>query len=197
MNMICNKYMYYKMFNSIWICSPSLHTIEKKIDLKYGGMIPEFSLEILNEIIGTQKALQAEKEPEEEDYECLLILDDVVAKMAKNMQELVALAYNRRHLNITLMIITQKYNKCPKELRDVASHLILYKTANDDEEEVRKEWSYKKKDPFGELCEFVYNMPKQFLFIRRDYPEDQKYYKNFTYGPIDDDDLKKITKEPK
>lgn len=177
MNMIFNKHIYRGKFHFVDVFSPSLKTIDKKIEITNGGLYPDFSLELLNEVIERQK--QMNDVEDEEDKECLLILDDVVAKMKKNMDELISLAFNRRHLHVTLLIITQKYNKVPKELRCVASHLALFKAAKSDMKDVFEEWSNLSRPAFDHICDEVYDKPHEFLFIRQDQPEKRKYGKGF------------------
>lgn len=182
-NMITNPAIYCGQFDNVYVFSPSFQTIKKKLGLPPEHIFKEFSLDKINEIMQEQLMLndpEFREKGDTEKEECLIILDDCIARIKdRQVAELEQACLNRRHCFTTIILVSQRYNRIPKILRTVASHLIIFNPPNSDKDDVFKEWSNVTKEMFNEICLFVYNEPKQFLFIIKEEPETKKYYKGF------------------
>jgi GTPase SAR1 family protein len=170
MNLITKKNKFYnKQFDKIYIFSPSIHTISKKIDLPEEQLIPTLDMEILEAIV-------EDCGMGEEDT--LIIIDDLVNSLTKNMKAILRLIYNRRHLGISIFITAQKYTKIPLELRSAMSNVYIFKTGNKKElksieEEIA---STLDKKQFGMLVKHVFSKPHAFLYVKIN---DQEFYNGF------------------
>jgi len=114
-------------------------------------------------------AFEQIKQNSEAGETTLLYLDDMASDLKQNMrtQELFnRLCFNRRHLKVSIMFLTQTYKSIPVNCRKTASHLILYRTNNKMENQaVFDEVMFMDKNDIDELLEYVYDKPFQFLFI--------------------------------
>jgi hypothetical protein len=105
MNLISRrKQFYWRKFDRIVFFSPSLHTIKKKIGIPEEDLIDGFDLDKLREVIDEQKG---------SDEHTLIILDDCIVHLKKNMGELLETLFNRRHMGsgCSVIITSQKYSK--------------------------------------------------------------------------------------
>ena len=120
LNMINKKGCYHKKFDKVYIFSNSLHTITATISLPDDRLI--HGIDDLEDII--QKI-------EHTDDKVLIILDDVVTDI-KDSDIMQRLIFNRRHLagGVSLVIITQVYNKLKPSLRKCCTDLVLFNTSN-------------------------------------------------------------------
>jgi hypothetical protein len=164
------KKNYYKQFDKIFIFSPSLNTVSKKIHLPDEQLIPSLDMDILDEIIAQQE--------EDNSEDVLIIIDDLVSSIVKNSKALLRLIYNRRHLNCSIFITTQKYNKISLDLRTAASSIYLFKVSNKAElRSIKDEIGIGlDEDQFQELLVATYKKPYDFLYVKLDSGE---YYRNF------------------
>ena len=179
------KCFYHKQFHKIYIFSNSLHTIKEKINLPKEQLVHGFDLERLTEII-TEEQQQAE---EEDANKCLIIFDDIVAQITKNLPPMLKLLYNRRHIGggISILLTTQKFTKIPLELRTVATGVFFFHTKNKTEiETLFDEYGNMKKINFYKLLEYVFEKPHNFLYLNLLEPVDKMYYKNFNLLTLDD-----------
>jgi hypothetical protein len=166
-----NKF-YWRMFDNIYIFSPSLNTIKKEIKIPSENMIDGFDEERLEEIIENAR----NREPDEHT---LIILDDVVVQLSRNLAPLLAAIYNRRHLGLSVMVITQKYNKVPLELRVAMSDIMMFNNAKKELDALFTEFVNIERKLFDKMVELVFDKKHNFLYIRTNEPTDNKYYKNF------------------
>jgi Cdc6-like AAA superfamily ATPase len=159
---------YYGVYDRVYFISPSIHTIGKKINFNDERVFNNFSEEILNHII---------EEEEGQDNKCLLILDDVVAQLNRNMKPMLKFIYNRRHIGggFSVWLLAQKWNKIPLELRSCCSHTILFKPGNKKElTDFYDELCNLDKNSFNEICNYIYKDKHDFLFY-----DMKDYYRNF------------------
>lgn len=173
MNLLCNKskHGYYRKFHKIYLFSPSLHTIEKRIDLPEDQMISQFTMEAL------QKAIDSIAD----DENALFVLDDVASHLKPNMSEMLKLVWNRRHTGAgsSVMIITQKYNAIPLQLRSACSSVFMFNKAKKELVDLYDEFSGLEKSTFVEISRVALSKKHQFLYMKLDEDEMNKYYRNF------------------
>ena len=179
------KCFYHKQFHKIYIFSNSLHTIKEKINLPKQQLIHGFDLERLSEIISEEQ-----KEAEDDDAnKVLIVFDDIVAQISKNLPPMLKLMYNRRHIGggMSIILTTQKYTKIPLELRTVATGVFFFATKNKTEiETLFDEFGNMKKINFYKLLDFVFDKPHSFLYLNLQESVDKMYYKNFNLLNIED-----------
>lgn len=171
---------YIKLFDDIVIVSPSRHTLKKDIfedideNKKFDNLEPEV-IEFVNGLTDGNK---------EDDKHTLLILDDVsiLLKNPAIEKDLVNLANNRRHRNLSIIFITQIFNQAPPALRKNLDLLMLFKPKTRQEQEsLIKDYFTMKREQVLELFNFVYREKFDFMiidFTQRKKPEYQ-YFRNF------------------
>ena len=167
-NMICSKNkMYYKKFDTVHFWSPSRHTIGKKIKLaddRFHDILDFDELELL--IQGLPK-----------ESNTLFIFDDCISSIKKNCDIFLKLIYNRRHLHISIILVSQVYNKIPCEIRKACSALMFFRNNNKKEiDTVFDDFASQSRDDFKFICHTVFKRPHDFLMI--DTVHDS-YYRNF------------------
>ena len=165
---------YNKCFNKVIIWSPSLHTLKEPIYLPKDRFYKNIDFEELqNEINELEKN-------EGLNIETLFIFDDVINQISKkedDLKKFMRLVDNRRHLNLSILFVTQKYNKLPLSLRVMCSSIFLFETAKTEYDAIYKDLIKNlSKKQFDELLNFVFDKPKNIFYIVL---EDNLYYKNF------------------
>ena len=136
MSMLTNPEMYHKCFHHVFFVCPTTsrasiagdpwkdHNPEKLFEELTPRRVLEFALEF-------SKVASAEKQ-----Y-TLLILDDCAAELKNKEIERVLkhLIWNRRHLKLSIWIMSQSYNALPLSIRKALSHCIMFKPRNKKETE--------------------------------------------------------------
>ena len=180
---------YYKQFHKIYIFSNSIHTIAEKISLPPEQIIRGFSEDKLQEVIDKEEDEERERDEDEEPTKILMIFDDVVSQIKKNLPSMLHLAFNRRHIGggVSIMLISQKFNKIPLELRTVATGMFFFATKNRQEiESVWKEYADTSKETFFKVLKYIFDTRHNFLYINLAQPSGQTMYKNFNQLTITD-----------
>lgn len=186
LNLLCVPDKYYnKQFDRVFLISPS----QKSTDKDYWRSLPEeqrfheFSEEVLNEILEDIGG-SGEK--------ILVILDDVVAQLKKNMTPLLRFLYNRRHVCgpkgcCAVMITSQVLNKVPLEIRKVMTHVCTFYMASKREKDSFYEdyaGSMLAKPDYDSLLRYVFDKKHNFLMFDA---ANNNLYKNFNrlrlHGP--------------
>lgn len=163
------KKMYYKQFDKIYIFSPSLGTVSRNIHLPDDQIFPDLDFDELNAII--------EKERNAEGKRILLVFDDVIASINKNQKEFLKLCYNRRHINATIILVSQVYNKIPLEIRKVCSALFFFTNTNKKEiQSVYDDLILVERPIFDAIIKHCFQGPHDFLFYIVD---SQQFFHNF------------------
>lgn len=162
-----SKHTFYKKFDQVHILSNSLHTISQKIKLPEDRLHHGIDdLEDLVDQLSTQKD------------RALIILDDVISDI-KNNEFFMKLLYNRRHIGggISIVILTQVWNKLPLSLRKVAGHVVLFNTSNKKEfDSFFGDFINEKRETFDEIIKYTFDKKHSFLFLDTD---KKQFYKNF------------------
>ena len=177
-NLLCKKSkprFYYKQFDKVYIFSPSLHTINKKINLPDDQMINHLDINKLTEIVNEQLELGKNGDHN------LFVIDDLINDIKGNIPELLRISYNRRHIGkgSTLIITSQKYNKLDNALRAVASQIIMLNNNKKELESLYLDHINIEKDEFEKLVDFVFDKKYNFLLINSENDKHNRYFKNF------------------
>lgn len=155
---------YNKQFDRVYIFSPSMHTLGTALKIPKARLHQDVTF--LPEILKLS-LLHKKVNP---NYRMLLVFDDMshIFRKSGNLREFVRMAQNRRHIGVSVMMVGQKLNKIPLELRSQADALAYFKNTNNTELKVlRDEFLPAVETPqFFELMDTVYRDRHDFLFIR-------------------------------
>ena len=176
------KWAYNRQFHKVYIFSNSLHTIKKKLKLPDEQLVHGFSPESLQEVLDAEQEEENELEEGEEPNRILMIFDDVVSSIKKNIDPMLKLIWNRRHIagGCSVMLTTQKFNAVPLQLRCAASAVIFFRTRNKAEiDAVFREYIGLSREEFMKVLRFVFDERHNFLYINLELPGDKSLFKNF------------------
>ena len=180
--------IYYRVFKNIIYCCPnnSRSTVKDNplADLEDDNIFDTLSNKVKERIY----AIKAEymKTPDKH-YNQLLIIDDCTHSLKDNDIEnmLAELSNNRRHLNLSIIILTQYLTSIPASVRSQISCAIVFKPANNkDLEKIKTEFVNMGTEDFRLLCNFVFQTKHDHLFINR---ENNNLYKNLQRIVLKDD----------
>jgi hypothetical protein len=114
------KQSFRKCFHKIVLCSPSTHTIKQDVfKIPDSQKYTDFN-ECMYDIETHLDASKAEEERDDEKKFNLLILDDVASSLRANRGNeilLTSLLQNRRHKNLTTILVVQKWTNLPTGVR--------------------------------------------------------------------------------
>lgn len=187
LNLICkakrkgSSGMYNKKFDKIYIISPSLATMEKNPfeSIPEDQIYDELSVETLETIL---------EEISETGEKVLLIIDDCVNDMSKNMELQLLIrkiAMNRRHLSgygggVSIWITSQVYNAIPLCIRKCLSHLFLLNSKQRREiDSLFDEHILIKKEDFYKILKHTFQEPRDFLYLDLQNTYDKMFHRNF------------------
>jgi hypothetical protein len=187
-NMMDNPKIYKKVFTKILLCMPKNSRLSLKDNIFED--LPEDQLfDTLNESILTKiKSIKDEFEQDKEDRlengkppicrHQLLILDDVTAhlKESENINMLIELATNRRHYNLSIILLVQFLRSIPRPIRFFTTSCIFFKASNNlDTAVLREEYINLPKNIFESLLNFVFDTDAHdYMIINKD---TNTYYK--------------------
>lgn len=168
--------IYYRVFKDIiWVCpSSSRNSIQDdKNPLQYVNHIFDNMDYDVSDIISQNKKSY---DDEGKNYSQLLIVDDCGSSLKHSTELLSELAMNHRHLNLSIIILTQYTVSLPKSIRAQVSLPIIFKPSNQDLDTIHKEYLLElSKNDFRHLMNFVFKEKHDFLIIDR---SSNTYYKN-------------------
>tara|TARA_R110000782_G_scaffold245858_1_gene332548 strand:- start:1401 stop:2186 length:786 start_codon:yes stop_codon:yes gene_type:complete len=158
---------YRKLFDNIIVCSPTLGqgSSNKKCpfrDIK--NKHTDLTLEVLNKI---QKTASDGKE---NDEHTIMIFDDIGASLRKNAgveKELAKMLNNRRHMNLSVIIVLQRFFDCNPSMRSSISHFITFRPKTMTEiEKIGSELMPFKKQDYLQIFNYVFDTDKYaFLYV--------------------------------
>jgi hypothetical protein len=163
MSMLTNPDMYHKAFHHIFFVCPA--TSRASIngdpwkDHPEDKLFDELTPQVLQFVHEFSKVASAEKQ-----Y-TLLILDDCAAELKNKEIERILkyLVWNRRHLKLTIWIMSQSYIALPLSIRKALSHAIMFRPRN-------------KKETQAIFDELLF-LPKEQheLIVNHIFPENDEY----------------------
>ena len=169
------------MFNNIILVSPSAHTIKDSPlenisnDQKFDS-ISEEVFELVDSM--TDDAIQ-------ENKHTLLILDDISSqlRMKENEKILNQLIKNRRHLNLSIWIVTHKSTDASPALRSNANLIFLFRPKTTREiDTIQSEYMMMSKQRADEIMNAAYKDRYDFLLIDTSLRtgSDFRYFRNYS-----------------
>ena len=184
-----DKRYYNKYFDRVEIISNSMSTVPlEKFKLPSNQIHPKYSDDVLMKIIENIK--------QDDNYNSLIIIDACIRSLTKS-KILCSLLQNRRHLtqntnkdgnaNLTIWITSQKFNMLSLSLRTALSHVIVYKSTNNQEkkaiqDELMSDLNNNQQEEILDLC---WDKPYGFVFIDVNAVRDKRYHSNFDSIIID------------
>lgn len=191
MNLLQSRQAYRKRFENIFLVSPTARTDTKLKKLvseleEDGKYFDTFSEDLIEAIL---EMIKADNEENEKRNKHLIILDDCVLDLSKKRSSILnKLVITSRHNNITLLILTQKYNAIPTLIRSNADLITFFNSLNKKEiDTLQEDLNIDKeifKDIYNQACMSRENDGHNFLHINL-LANPIKFYKCFTPIEID------------
>lgn len=173
LNLIKKRRRFYnQLFDQVHIFSGSLRTINEKLGLGEDRLHEGLELPELEKVVDNI----------DDEERALLVFDDVVASIERNMKPFLRIAYNRRHIGkgVSIMLLSQKLLKVPHELRCACNGVFLFRTSNMREiNSMWEEYFPMPKDQFLQLLKYCWRGKHDFMFVKLDAVECKKYHRNF------------------
>jgi len=164
-----------------------------KLNLNENRVHGKFSNEILKDIIETERE-------DDENNNCLLVLDDCIKQLKKNSDELCKVILNRRHIltnpdvdgcaGLSVFILSQRYNELPLTFRCNTSSIYLFRTDNKKELDCIKSelMSDLTKEQQNAVLKLAWNDRYSFLLIKNNKPTSERYFQRFNKIIIREED---------
>jgi GTPase SAR1 family protein len=141
----------------------------------------ELTYENLNEV------KQRIEQDSEEGLNSTIVFDDVTSELKNKstMQLFKQLAFNRRHLHLSMYFLVQTWYSVPKELRRLWTNMFIFKVSKNELTNIWDEIIEHEIEYLPNIMKTVYNEPYKFLFINTD---SQRMFDGFDEVIFDDDD---------
>ena len=178
-----------RVFDSVVIVSPTLSTLANNIfeDLDEKKKFKSFDEEMLDgldEILEEMRDKQEDEDenPDGEEFNTLLILDDVGTQIKKNKRaeaRFSQLIANRRHKNLSVITITQKHKDMPLSIRANLTHYITFLPKNQQEKEaIYGEYVSRPKKDMNDFFNYFFQKKYDQMLIDMSNPP-FIFYRNF------------------
>ena len=168
MTMLTHPEMYHKAYHNVFVVMPK----SSRASLAGNPFKDHPEDKLFDEL--TPQVLQYVHEyckvGSEEKHWSLLILDDCAAELKNKEVERVLkyLIWNRRHLKLSIWILSQSYNAMPLSIRKALSHCIMFKPSNKKETEaIFSELVFQSREQQEALTHHCYpaGEPHSFIFL--------------------------------
>jgi len=159
-----HKKSYRNMFNNIILVSPSAHTIK---DSPLENISDDQKFHSISDEVFDLVELMTEDSVEENKH-TLLILDDISSqlRLKENEKKLNQLIKNRRHLNLSIWIVTHKSTDAPPSMRSNANLIFLFRPKTTREiDTIQSEYMMMTKSRADELMQAAYKDRYDFLLL--------------------------------
>ena len=182
LNALKNKNIYKRVFDKILLVMPKNSRASMKHnpldDLPDDQVFENFDSAVMDKIKAIREEFDELNKKKPRNRSQLLILDDVTAYLKDHPKELIELATNRRHLKLSIILLSQFIRAIPRPVRFQITDLVVFKPANElDTKVIEEEYSNLPKDKFQDICRFVWESAHDFLFINKD---TDTYFKNLS-----------------
>ncbi len=176
-SLLTDKRAMFKRFNKVYWFSPSVDTI-RNLPIPDENIFTGYDPDDLELLLA---------ELDDDDWTCdmsvLMVFDDLVTSMKKNDDVFLKLILNRRHIlefPISVIMMTQKFNKIPLELRQQATDIMTFKPLNKKEKEtIIDELIDMERQDANFMLDVVFDKPHNFLLIKAEENPRSRYFKNF------------------
>jgi hypothetical protein len=149
----------------IYCCPPNSRGTVKDNPLEECTVHNGISLDIVENIVDNKTKYD---ESPKKHYNQLLIIDDCTAslKNKQNIEILNELSMNRRHLSLSIILLTQYVTSVPASVRSQLSQIVLFKPSNNkDYDTLKREFINMHGDAFIDFINFVFKGAHDNLFI--------------------------------
>jgi hypothetical protein len=170
LNLMNSKKAYRKRFTNVFLISPTAET-----DKKFHKLVKELKEEdfphfydTLNEenIEEILKFIRSDNDENDKKHLHCLILDDVVLDLPKSKSSLLnRIVITSRHLNLTIIVVTQKYNAIPTIIRNNMDLCSFFPSLNNHEIKTFQEDINIDKDIFNQIYEFCCDESNSFMHV--------------------------------
>jgi len=148
--------------------------IEK--DNVYDSYSESSIMDLVNEQTGIIKDIGKKKAPH-----LLFIFDDVVTDIPKSKASIInRLFFSARHLNVSIVLISQQYKMINRPIRLNASDLIVFETGNQSENKILASEQAIDENLFKEIYKDATKEPYSFLCVRNKLPLKKRYQKRLS-----------------
>jgi hypothetical protein len=171
-------------FHNMYICSPSLHTLKDNIfeDIDDEYKTDSLTHDFLDFIIeDTDRQIEEQEDEPELNLVCFDDIGDEIRADKKLETKLNKIISNRRHRNITIILILQQLKQAPPKARSNMSHLITFKPKSVAEQETVYEYFGKPKKHMHEIFNYFFKEPHDFCWIDCSLRDtgNFKFYRNY------------------
>lgn len=175
--MLLHRKLLKNKFDQVILINPTYNLDTKYHVLNFTEIYTDFSVSLLEQLNNKIN----EQVENNENFQTLLIFDDCIAdpefKSNEFANPLNHFALNGRHLNISMIFLSQKYTGLSSIIRTQLDYLVLFNPINHKEKDaIYEEYGKGKKQEFYELLDNVYKEPYSFLVVDN---KKFKYLKNF------------------
>ncbi len=139
----------------------------ENLDIDKVNIFTEYDETVILDIFNQQKGI-FNMYGEEKLDDVLIIFEDLASQnVFKNDRIFKKLAYEGRHLHISFIILTQKYNDIPTAIRRNCNMFVIMKPANYSEYDiiVDEMADKKRKLKFHKMLDYVFAEPYNFIII--------------------------------
>ena len=187
-----HKMSYRNIFDRIIFVSPSAHTLPEKSPLtKLQHRFKFFNedvLDLVDDMIEDNM-----NDDNKERY--LLVMDDVSNQIRKNRpleNRLVSLLQNRRHVNFSVVMVTQRSYDLPPTIRSNLNYFFTFKPKTMREENnILDEYLPLNSKISRKLLNFIFDAKHNFMLIDMSLTHSSKFevFKNFNLVEIRDEKI--------
>ncbi len=169
--------IYYKVFKDIiYVCPKNSRDSVLNNPLEdLETVFEQLDESVKDAIIDNKKKYEDEYD---ENYQQLLIIDDCSSDLKKiqNINLLSELSKNRRHMNLSIILLVQYLRDIPRSIRSQNTLVVVFKPANNlDFETLRKEFINLPTEIFNNLMRFIFVNRHDNLIVDK---TNETYYKN-------------------
>jgi len=174
---------YYKVFDNIYLINPS-HSDPKYSELvdelseqgKFYDELNDTNIKSIFEHIAEYK--KSVKEKKQKKIRNLLIIEDSAYNFPTSKKSIIHSCFvNGRHRNLSVWVVTQKYNLLPTIWRSQADMISMFPTESKQELDTLINDLNIDKDKFDSIYKFAIDGPNDFLHMTLTNPI--RYYKKF------------------
>jgi len=175
---------FFNVFNKIYFCSTNVHDGKvfdqslNSIEFHEDRIFPTINNEVAHYI---KMDIQNDEEFEEEkDFRALLIIDDLANELKSiRHTQLTKLILASRHLKLSIIMISHKFNYFQRIHRTNFTHFIMYRSKSKKEiESIYDDIIDLSEEQFQEFYEYATKEKYNFLYVICN-SNPQQYFKNF------------------
>ena len=179
---LVRKY-YFKIFDKIYFCSSNVDN-GKVYDKSYESI--KFDDERVFDTIDNEIAdwirqdITSDSDFKNKDFRALLIIDDLITNVMQQKHKKIQLLWIKsRHLKLSIILVSHKYNYFPRLIRTNMTHFITFRSKSKKElENIYEDIIDLDEDDWESVYNEATREQSQFLYVVCN-SNPPKYYKNF------------------